>query len=181
VDEHGAASESEPDGRAGNGDRSARPLQARAAALVAELHERFAASREPPQPPLLAVAAWPLSEQVCLAALAGELDMSNSGHVGGALDGRLGPQLRCLVVDLSGVSFMDSSGISELMRLSRLLKANGGVLILAAPTAPLARLFELVNLGHGIAVVASLSEALERAPGAAGAVASSFAAETEPS
>lgn len=49
-------------------------------------------------------------------------------------------------VDLSGVTFMDSSGIRALVRADNALRAADRTLIVAAPSSPVLRLFELTSL-----------------------------------
>ena len=49
-------------------------------------------------------------------------------------------------IDLSGVTFMDSSGIRAIVRLDNALREAGQELVLVAPSAPVLRLFELTSL-----------------------------------
>ena len=49
-------------------------------------------------------------------------------------------------IDLSGVTFMDSSGIRVLVRLDNDLRAADRSLVLAAPSSSVLRLFELTAL-----------------------------------
>ncbi|MEU2157614.1 STAS domain-containing protein [Streptomyces sp. NPDC019396] len=54
---------------------------------------------------------------------------------------------RChLAPDLSAVDFTDSSGLNVLIRATRETRATGGDLHLAAPTPPVAKLFDLTAL-----------------------------------
>jgi anti-anti-sigma factor len=72
------------------------------------------------------------------------------------------------VIDLSHVSFIDSSGINELLQLARRLSAIGGQVVLAAPTETVARVFDIVKLGERVLVASSLEAALERLDPASG-------------
>jgi anti-sigma B factor antagonist len=47
------------------------------------------------------------------------------------------------VVDLSGVGFIDSSGVRELLKAQRRLQSEGGELVLRAPSAPCRRVLEV--------------------------------------
>jgi anti-sigma B factor antagonist len=47
------------------------------------------------------------------------------------------------VVDLSGVGFIDSSGVRELLKAQRRLRSAGGELVLRAPSAPCLRVLEV--------------------------------------
>ena len=86
--------------------------------------------------------------------------MSNASELIRALGGNVGSGR--LIIELSRLTFMDSTGIKELVGLSRMVKAAGGVIVLAAPNSNLARLFEIVNLGEFMPVVASLEAAIDR-------------------
>jgi hypothetical protein len=49
--------------------------------------------------------------------------------------------------DLGGVTIMDSSGVNTLLTTHRTARSTGGRLRLAAPSASVARLFQIVGLG----------------------------------
>jgi anti-anti-sigma factor len=80
-------------------------------------------------------------------SLDGEIDLTNAhvcverGHR--AFDA--GPITR-LVVDVSGVTFIDSTGLGGLVQLSNLARSRGAELYLADPTPIVARLLELSGL-----------------------------------
>jgi anti-anti-sigma factor len=100
------------------------------------------------------------SNDLCVFSLEGEMDMSNASEFVRALNGYLGSGR--MIIDLSRLTFMDSTGIKELVALSRLATASGGAIVLAAPDPTVARLFEIVNLGELITVVPSLEAATDR-------------------
>ena len=106
----------------------------------------------------LVVGLWEPWSDLCVVALGGEMDMSNAAVLGHALDGRRGR--RDLIIDLSQLTFVDSTGIHELVKLSRTLDAEGGILVVAAPTVPVARVFEIVQLRDVLVVAESLEDAL---------------------
>ncbi|MBQ8955065.1 MAG: anti-sigma factor antagonist [Clostridia bacterium] len=59
--------------------------------------------------------------------LAGELDHRRAAEIRGELDGLIAdPSVRHLVFDMSGLEFMDSSGIGMLIGRYKLMKARGG-------------------------------------------------------
>ena len=68
-----------------------------------------------------------------------------------------------IVVDLSGVSFIDSTGINALVVSCDTVATAGGSVIFAAPSEQTARLFELLRLTDVVTVEESLDEALARA------------------
>ena len=100
------------------------------------------------------------SNGVCVLSLSGEMDLSNASELVRALGGNVGPGR--IIIELSRLTYMDSTGIKQLVALSRTIKAAGGAIVLAAPHPNLARLFEIVNLGELMPVVASLEAAIDR-------------------
>lgn len=68
-----------------------------------------------------------------------------------------------IVVDLSGVSFIDSTGINALVVSCDTVSTAGGAVIFAAPSEQTARLFELLRLTDVVTVEESLDAALARA------------------
>ena len=87
---------------------------------------------------------------VRVARLEGELDKLGVE----AARSRLDPlAVGKLVVDLDGVTFIDSAGLHALFALARLASAQGGALALAvAESSPSARVLGLVRLGDVIPV-----------------------------
>jgi anti-anti-sigma factor len=85
--------------------------------------------------------------EVLVAALAGELDMSNVGPVGEQIIAEIGDH-DAVLVDLSELAFMDSSGLAMLNRLAGHTIAKGRHLRIVAgvDTAP-RRILEIINLG----------------------------------
>jgi anti-anti-sigma factor len=74
--------------------------------------------------------------------VAGELDLSSVGELASALD----PVDGSLVIDLGGVSFMDSSGIRTLVVARKRLLNHGGSLLLRAPQPHVRLLLEITGL-----------------------------------
>ena len=107
----------------------------------------------------LRVGVWRPSKDLCVLSLSGEMDKSNASELIRALGGNVGSGR--LIIELSRLTFMDSTGIKELVGLSRMVKAAGGAIVLAAPNSNLVRLFEIVNLGELMPVVASLEAAID--------------------
>ena len=127
--------------------------------LVGQVRERLAECEGSPSEELI-VGLWRPWDGLCVVAIRGEMDISNAAALRRAVDGRIGADSCDLIVELSRLTFMDSSGINELVRLSRTLDAVGGMIILAAPTAPVARLFATVKLSDGFVILESLEDAL---------------------
>jgi anti-anti-sigma factor len=67
------------------------------------------------------------------------------------------PQL--LILDLSRLSFIDSSALGAIIRTHRALRGNGGKLALVNPSPSVARILQLVDIAHTIPVYPSVEDA----------------------
>ena len=72
-------------------------------------------------------------EDVVVAALTGELDVSNAGGLERAIVLEVGNDAAGLVLDLAGLEFMDSSGVHLIFHLADRLAVRGRRLALIAP------------------------------------------------
>ena len=85
---------------------------------------------------------------VHVVALHGELDIVSAGGLADALVEVAGSTV---VVDLSGLTFMDCSGIDALVAAKNRILANGlGQLVVTRPSAIVRRALEIVGLGGWI-------------------------------
>ena len=57
-----------------------------------------------------------------------------------------------LVLDLAGVTFMDSSGLRVVVNLHQLAETGGPELVIKDPSRPVVRLFEIAGLTELLAV-----------------------------
>lgn len=71
------------------------------------------------------------------------------------------PHARKLVLELTGVTSMDSAGIGELALLQNRAQNRNVILKCAGPTALVRNLLELTNLDSVLDIYSSLDEALE--------------------
>jgi anti-sigma B factor antagonist len=76
----------------------------------------------------------------------GEVDLSTVEVLRDCLEA-LDGQWRRVVVDLSGVPFMDSTGISEIVACRERVRAGGGSVALRDPTSNVRRVLEITGLG----------------------------------
>ncbi|MDQ7005615.1 MAG: STAS domain-containing protein [Acidobacteriota bacterium] len=67
-----------------------------------------------------------------------------------------------VIFDLSGVNFVDSAGLGELVACHRSLDQLGGRLVLAAPRGKVRDLIELTRIGELLPVCPTVEEALQR-------------------
>ena len=94
-----------------------------------------------------------------MVALAGEVDATNSEELHGVLEPIVSEHPRLLLVDLSGLKFMDSTGLRMLLRANRALDREGGVLALVAPQASVARVLQLTRADQLVPVYDSVEDA----------------------
>ena len=84
---------------------------------------------------------------VASVRMTGELDMDNADDAIDRLLGLVPEDAEGLVVDLGGVTYVDSAGIRLFVDLSERLARTGRKLALAVPAeAPISRIFALVRL-----------------------------------
>jgi anti-sigma B factor antagonist len=79
-------------------------------------------------------------------ALSGELDLSSAPELEQAMSEAKPEPGRRLLLDLAGLTFMDSTGVSVLIRPKQDADANGWLIALRSPTGQVRRLLELVGL-----------------------------------
>jgi anti-sigma B factor antagonist len=79
-------------------------------------------------------------------SVGGDLDLNSAPELLRALTGLVDDGNRSLVVDMAGVDFCDSSGLSVLVRIRNRLIDLGGTLALAAPTPIVQRVLEVSGL-----------------------------------
>ncbi len=92
-------------------------------------------------------------------ALAGESDVYTYDQLRGALESEAAKGVSLLIVDLSGLEFMDSTGVQVLLDIRVMMSNRGGKLALASPQNTVARVLNLVGADQLIPVYASVEEA----------------------
>lgn len=81
-----------------------------------------------------------------VVALAGELDLASVPALERQLQGLDGTSPGRLLIDLSGLDFMDSTGLALMIRAEQAARAHGHPLALRRGPAQIQRLFELTRL-----------------------------------
>jgi anti-sigma B factor antagonist len=87
-----------------------------------------------------------------VAAVDGEVDADNCQELGAQIEPSLEAGIDTLVIDASGLTFIDSSGITELLRIRDLMQDRGGVCRIRTPTEQVRRILEITGLGDAFAV-----------------------------
>ena len=93
-----------------------------------------------------------------IVALRGALDVADAVSVAAALTAVAARQ-RDIIIDLTGLEFIDSSGVAALVRGRRQARYAGGELLLAAPQQQVLRVLTLTRLIDVFPVHASVAEA----------------------
>jgi anti-sigma B factor antagonist len=98
---------------------------------------------------------------VRLLEVFGELDLATAPRLCARLDAARGARVRRLVVDLTGVDFIDSTGLRALMGASTELRHAGGKLAVALlPEGGVARLFDVTGIRENLRTFDTQGEAL---------------------
>ncbi len=90
----------------------------------------------PPEPGAMSVRAGAVDERTTVVEIAGEITFSNVNGLGRELAGALKAGARNLVIDLTEVAFIDSSGLSALLTASANARERGGAVALVHGADP---------------------------------------------
>jgi anti-sigma B factor antagonist len=93
---------------------------------------------------------------------AGELDLAAAPVVREQLEAAAATGARMVVLDMTAVTFVDSSALRELLRADGALRLAGGTLVLAAVPPAVVRLLELTRTDDVLASAPSVEAALRR-------------------
>ena len=81
-------------------------------------------------------------------SLQGRITINNANEMRRTLSGALRPQLPKLTVDLSGVTYMDISGLATLMETMRIARQQGTRLVLSGIQSQPGYLLQVTDLDH---------------------------------
>ena len=91
--------------------------------------------------------------------LRGELDLTGAPRIEEHVQSALLDGTGAFVLDLSGLTFMDSSGVNTLLRARSLLGREQRDLVLICPPGPVRRVLELIGVVDVLAPFASREDA----------------------
>lgn len=97
--------------------------------------------------------------QATVVSATGELDLHTAPELNAALGKSTGAQDSLLVVDLSGVDFMDSTGLSTIVTAVASARGYGGEVRVVASSEKIRKLFTLTGVDQQVGLFASLEEA----------------------
>jgi anti-sigma B factor antagonist len=94
-----------------------------------------------------------------LLAVEGELDIASAPRMISALNEAFAELAHPLVVDLSNVGFMDSTGLALLMNAHRRVKRRGHGFAIVCPRGPISRVFEIADMVDRLHVCPDIASA----------------------
>lgn len=94
-----------------------------------------------------------------------DLDLSCVAAADGAVDEALAASTPSVVVDLTGARFLDSTGVSVLLRVAQATRARGGRTVVAAEAPGILRVLAMLGLDDELPVRADVAAAERLAEG----------------
>jgi len=105
-------------------------------------------------------------EDIVVGILSGEIDLSNATALEGMITEAVPNTVRGVVLDLSGLTYIDSSGIRLLLSLAGRLRWRGQDLVLAAPPdARCRRVLSMAGVGSTVMLETTVDAARARLRG----------------
>ena len=106
-----------------------------------------------------------IGEDAFVVSASGEVDIASVETLERELDGLARRGALRVIVDLTGVTFIDSAGLGVLVREAKRLSALGGTCVLVADDPRILRIFEITGLGRMFGIERSLAEGVDRLVG----------------
>jgi anti-anti-sigma factor len=101
-----------------------------------------------------------LTRELTLVSVSGELDLHTAGCLQARIEEADTVGARTVLVDLSEISFIDSSALEVLVRESKLLEDRGHSLVLVTNDPRTRRILEVTGLDRVLRAYATLQDAL---------------------
>lgn len=111
-------------------------------------------------PQCLTVGTFWLPEGRAVLRLVGELDLASCEQLRGVLDAELSVGRAWLVLDMSALTFLDSTGLSVLVESREKATGAGGQLVLAALRPYPAKMLEIAGLDRWLPVFDDAGDAI---------------------
>jgi len=96
-----------------------------------------------------------------VVAVSGELDLASGPELEAELDQLTGPDIQLVVIDLRRLDFMDSTGLSILVRAHQRLGSEGCEMGLVRGSQQVQRLLDLTGVAERLRLVDAPEELLE--------------------
>lgn len=101
-----------------------------------------------------------VNDAIQILAVRGELDLSNAAGLTRQVESAVHSGRRCVVIDLSDVTHMDSSGLAALIESHHLTQARHGKLVLVTASESARRTIEVRGLDRLFVILPTRDEAL---------------------
>ena len=98
--------------------------------------------------------------QVAIVAVGGDIDLHHSAALQQGLLSLLDKHPEKVIVDLSNVPYMDSSGVASLVKLLSRTRKLGVGMILLAPSEKVKSIFEITRLNSVFTIAETKQEAM---------------------
>jgi anti-sigma B factor antagonist len=110
--------------------------------------------------PLFAVELWRPSEHVVVVEVEGEIDISSSRRFKDALSRGISDGAGRLIIDLTNVTFLDSTAIGVVVGGVKDMRALGGTLDIVCPDGSITGIFKTTRLDEILDIYLTRAEAL---------------------
>lgn len=98
-------------------------------------------------------------EPYTLVELAGEADVTGSDELQALLEAETRKRPALLIIEMSGLRFMDSAALQAILRAHLALGKSSGRLVLVSPHQVVARVLRMTEVDQLVPIYASVSEA----------------------
>ncbi|HEY3843660.1 MAG TPA: STAS domain-containing protein [Acidimicrobiales bacterium] len=98
------------------------------------------------------------ADGVAVVTVVGEMDVSNSSWLHECLNDVIDAGIDEVVLDIEGLTYMDSTGLSVVVGANRRMRAAGGAIEIVAPTPNVARLFAVSGLTPVLTIRTAVGE-----------------------
>jgi anti-sigma B factor antagonist len=114
-------------------------------------------------PPTFDLTVENIDDQTAVVAVRGEIHLATAPQFSEALTAVLADGRSRVVVDLTAVGFVDSTGLSVLLNALRRTTRAHGALVIACSNPTVLRLFQVTHLDSTFVIVDTRDQALEQA------------------
>jgi stage II sporulation protein AA (anti-sigma F factor antagonist) len=88
-----------------------------------------------------------LVDEIAVITVAGELDISNADRLSDCIHDAISAGAKEIVVDIEHLTYLDSSGLSILLKAHQRMQRMGGSMVVFSPTPNVARLLDVTAVG----------------------------------
>ena len=115
------------------------------------------------EPSSLSVSIADDGDGIVVVSLGGQLDFLSAPELAPRLSDLQSARCDAVVVDFSGVTFIDSTGLNVLVAGAESLQARDAAVLVTGASKHVARVFEIVRLGETLRLEATLEDAVRAA------------------